>query len=176
MNLTNNEQQDVIFSRRSIRNFIDQKVESEKVDRLIRAAMQAPSAMNQQPWEYIVVEKKDTIEKLANFDNINSTPLGKSTLAIVVLADERRLKVPDAWQQDLGAATQNILLEAATLGLGSVWIGISTRPEKTESVSTFFELPEYIKPYSIVAVGYPDGEENVFVDRYQEDRVHHESW
>lgn len=103
---------DVIFNRRSIRRYKDQAVEQEKIDKILRAAMQAPSAVNQQPWEFIVVRDKENLKKLAGI-SAYSRMVADAPLAIVVLGNEARMRLQHNWEQDLSAATQNILLEAA---------------------------------------------------------------
>lgn len=164
-----------IFTRRSIRKFKDQAIEADKVDRMLRAAMQAPSAGNQQPWEFIVVQDKEQLAKVAAASPY-AKPAASSGVTFILLTDTDKLKIPTAWEQDLGAAAENLLLEAVHLGLGGVWFGVQTSPEVSVNVSKLFELPENIKPYAMLSVGYPDGQENVFVDRYKEEKVHYEKW
>lgn len=164
-----------IFTRRSIRKFKAQNVEPEKIDKLLRAAMQAPSAANQQPWEFIVVQDKEKLAQIAE-----TSPYAKlaanSAVTFVLLANDKELKVPTAWEQDMSAATQNILLEAVHLGLGGVWLGVATSNAVAENVSRLFELPAHIRPFALVSIGYPDEQQNEFVDRYKADRVHYENW
>jgi len=164
-----------IFNRRSIRRFTPQHVEKEKIDRLLRAAMQAPSAHNQQPWEFIVVENPDTISKLS-LASPYAKPAAGSSLILVLLADNRVIKVPSAWQQDMGAAAQNVLLEAVHLDLGAVWMGIATSDEAADYIRNLFNLPDFIEPFSLISIGYPDGSKNEFVDRYKDSKVHYEKW
>ncbi len=164
-----------IFTRRSIRKFKAQNVEPEKIDKLLRAAMQAPSAANQQPWEFIVVQDKEKLAQIAE-----TSPYAKlaanSAVTFVLLANDKELKVPTAWEQDMSAATQNILLEAVHLGLGGVWLGVATSNAVAENVSRLFELPAHIRPFALISIGYPDEQQNEFVDRYKADRVHYENW
>ncbi|MGN6711858.1 nitroreductase family protein [Anaerocolumna jejuensis] len=166
---------DEIFNRRSIRKFKDQAVEPDKIDRLLRAAMQAPSAGNQQPWEFIVIQDKERLAQVAGTSPY-AKPIAGSAVTFVLLANEKELKIPTAWEQDLSAATQNLLLEAVHLGLGGVWFGVATSDAAAENVRKFFELPENIRPFAMVSVGYPDGQKNEFADRYKADRVHYEKW
>lgn len=166
---------DEIFNRRSIRSFKAQEVETEKIDTLLRAAMQAPSAANQQPWEFIVVREKDALNQLSQVSPY-SKPVSGSAVTFVLLANENALKIPTAWEQDMSAAAENLLLEAVHLGLGGVWFGVSTSDAVVENVRRFFELPNYIRPFAMISVGYPDGQQNVFVDRYNAERVHYEKW
>lgn len=164
-----------IFNRRSIRKFKAQEVEPEKIDKLLRAAMQAPSAGNQQPWEFIVVQNKERLAQIAEASPYAKSAAG-SAVTFVLLANEKELKIPTGWEQDMGAATENLLLEAVHLGLGSVWFGVATSDIVTENVRRLFELPDHIRPFAMVSVGYPDGQQNEFVDRYKADRVHYENW
>lgn len=164
-----------IFNRRSIRKFQSQAVEEEKIDKLLRAAMQAPSAANQQPWEFIVVRKKETLNELSAVSPY-SKPVAGSAVTFVLLANGNELKIPTAWEQDMGAAAENLLLEAVHLGLGGVWFGVATADAVAENVRRMFQLPDHIKPFALISVGYPDGQENVFVDRYKAEKVHDEKW
>ncbi|WP_312158743.1 nitroreductase family protein [Oscillibacter sp.] len=164
-----------IFSRRSIRKFSSQPVEPEKIDKLLRAAMQAPSAANQQAWEFIVVQAKEKLAEVAETSPY-ATPVAGSAVTFVLLADESKMKVPTGWEQDLGAAAENMLLEAVHLELGGVWLGVATSAPVVENVRKLFQLPENIRPFALISVGYPDGQKNQFVDRYQAERVHYEKW
>jgi len=164
-----------IFNRRSIRKFQDKPVEKEKIERLLRAAMQAPSAGNQQPWEFIVVEEKETLNKLSEM-TIYSKPAKEAPLAFILLADTSNLRHQSFWQQDLSAALENILIEAVYLELGTVWMGVATNEAAEKFLIDMYQLPDYIKPFALVAIGYPDEQENVFVDRYKPDKVHYEKW
>lgn len=164
-----------IFNRRSIRKFKDQPVEQEKVEQILRAAMQAPSAANQQPWEFIVVKDKQALDALSQISPY-AKPVASAGVAIILLADSNKFKIPTGWQQDMGAAAENILLEVVSQNLGAVWLGVSTMDEIAENVSKLYNLPENILPFAAIAIGYPDGQENVFVDRYDEARVHYEKW
>jgi nitroreductase len=164
-----------IFNRRSIRKFENKPVEKEKIDKLLRAAMQAPSAGNQQPWEFIAIENKETLDKLSEMTPY-SKPVASSGVTFVLLANKNDIKIESAWQQDLSAAAENLLLEATYLELGAVWLGVSTLESAMVYVKDMFELPDYIIPFALIAVGYPDGQKNEFVDRYKADKVHFEKF
>lgn len=164
-----------IFNRRSIRKFKDQSVEPEKIEKLLRAAMQAPSAANQQPWEFIVIQDKAALEKLSEVSPY-SKPVATSGVTFILVANENALIVPTAWQQDMSAAAENLLLEATELELGGVWFGVATSEVVTDAVGKLYALPSHIKPFAMIAVGYPDGQNNVFVDRYKAEKVHFDKW
>ena len=158
-----------IFNRSSIRKYQSKVVEKEKIEKILRAAMQAPSAGNQQPWEFIVVQDKAELRKLAEASP-NGAMTAEAPLAIVVLGNTTFMKYPCFWEQDLGACTQNILVEACELGLGSVWIGIAPIDEKMLAIKEQFNLTDEKLPYSLIAIGYP-AEEKDLDDRYEEQRV-----
>jgi len=166
---------EAIFNRRSIRKYQDKPVEKEKIEKLLKAIMQAPSAVNQQPWEVIVVENKETLKSLSEMSPY-SKMVADSPVAFVLVANSDNFKVPSAWQQDMGAATENLLLEAVELGLGGVWLGTAVSEENMNFVRKIFDLPENILPFSVVPVGYPDGQNHNFVDRFNKDKVHYEGW
>ena len=160
-----------IFTRRSVRSFLDKEVEKEKIDKIIRAAMQAPSAMNKRPWEFLVIRGKENIKKLANVSRF-SKPIENANVVIVTLFNRRATFVRSYWQQDLGAATQNILLEGTELGLGTLWVGVAPDEEKMKYISELFNLDKNLNPYSIIGIGYPEKEDaNKFIDRYEENKV-----
>jgi nitroreductase len=163
-----------IFNRRSVRNFEEKPVEREKIDKLLKAAMQAPSAGNQQPWEFIVVENKDTLNKLSEMSPY-SKMVAKAPVAIVILGNHNNLKYPGYWEQDLGAATENLLLEAVHLGLGGVWLGVAPLEDRMNYVKEMFDVPENVLAFAVVPIGYPTGEQK-FVDRYDSTRVHYEKY
>lgn len=167
-----------IRNRRSIRKYSDKEIPDEYVDKLLRAAMQAAgSRMGAEPWEFIVVKDKETIGKLSELDS-NTKPLKTATLAIVSIANMERVHYERVWQQDMAAASENLLLEAANLGLGAVWLGIAPVEERMNKIREIFNLEsESLRPFNIISLGYPaEGLENKFVDKYDETRVHYETY
>ena len=166
---------DIIFNRRSVRKYTEQKIEPEKVDRMLRAAMQAPSATNQQPWEFLVIDDKETIVKLSEFSPY-AKMLPGAPLAMVIL-EKQGMRAPLFTEQDLGAAVQNLMLQAVEDGLGSVWMGVGRGTERETFLTEMFNLPETVKPFAVLAIGYPaDENANKFVDRYDERRVHYNKY
>lgn len=168
-------QMNSIFTRRSIRRFKDTPVEDEKIERLLRAAMQAPSAKNSQPWEFMVItdaEDRAAVSKMSEYASM----CVYAPVLIVTLANLENL--PDGsvwWTQDMSAATQNILLQAAEEGLGAVWLGFYPYESRTSKMRAHYNLPDNIMPFSVVALGYSD-RENVFIDRFLPERVHYGKW
>lgn len=161
---------DTIFHRTSIRKYTNQPVEEAKVERLLRAAMAAPSAGNQQPWEFYVVTDRDTLIALAECspyaEALTSAPLG------IVVCCQAACRMPEYAQIDCSAAVENLLLEADALGLGAVWLGIAPLQERMDAAGKVLKIPEHLYVFSFVACGYP-AEEKVQQDRYDKTRVHY---
>lgn len=162
----------IIKKRRSIRSFTDQPVEEEKLTQLLEAAMSAPSGMNAQPWEFVVITEKEVMDKFRLglvFAKMNAPA------AICVLGSSRMQKNRSGdkfWVQDCSAATENILLAATALGLGSVWVGIHPVTMFQRQVANILNLPEGVTPFNLIYIGYP-AETKEARTQYEEKRVHH---
>jgi nitroreductase len=141
---------------------------------LLIAGMYAPSARNQQPWHFLVVRDRSTLERIRSVHPYASM-LSGAALAILVCGDETLELSRGYWSVDCAAATQNILLAAHAVGLGAVWLGVYPREERQESIREIFGLPTHIHPFSLVSVGRP-AEEKSMPDRVREDRVHWDNW
>ena len=149
-----------ILKRTSVRSYEDRAVESEKVEKLLRAGMAAPTAVNKQPWHFIVVTDKNQLQKLSEA-NPNAGMAAKSPLAIVVCGDMDKALEGDArefWVQDCSAATENILLAATGMGLGAVWTGTYPSKERCVAVADVLRLPDTLIPLNTIVIGYPDTE------------------
>lgn len=163
-----------IFTRRSVRLFSKKDVEPEKIDLMLRAAMQAPSAVNQQPWSFLVVKDKDKLSTLSELCP-GSKMVKNANGVICLLIDTQQDKRPLMWPQDMSAAMQNLLLEAVHLGLGAFWIGVFPLEERMNKLSTMLNIPNRYLPFALCAFGYPQDEEaNKFIDRYHSSRVFYE--
>ncbi|OON92126.1 MAG: nitroreductase [Epulopiscium sp. Nele67-Bin002] len=161
----------ILFTRRSVRSFTDEAVSEAQVEQLLKAAMQAPSARNQQCWEFIVVTKKDDLVKLSQTHS-GAKPIENAPVCIIVLGNKERMVMPDRWEQDLGAVTQNILLQATELGLGSVWCGIAPAEDRMDLVKNMYGLNDNLLVYCTIAIGHPKNSDALkFVDRYDASRV-----
>lgn len=163
-----------IFSRRSIRKYEKTPIESEKIEKLLKAAMQAPSAGNQQPWEFIVVENNQMLKNLS-LTSPYSKMVAEAPLAIVLIGNQSHMKYPENWEQDMSAATENLLLQAVELDLGAVWLGVAPLQERIDYIRSIFKLPDNIIPFAVVPVGYP-AEEGKSIDRFDKNRIHYESY
>lgn len=116
--------------------------------------------------KFIVVEDKAKLEELSGMSPY-ATPVKRSAVSIIVLGNDDCMRFPELWEQDLSAATQNILLEAVEQGLGTVWLGVSPEKDRMDHITNLFGLGKGLKPFSVIAIGYPEDEEaNHFVDRY----------
>ncbi|MDR3341250.1 MAG: nitroreductase family protein [Treponema sp.] len=165
----------VIFERRSVRSFLPKPVEQEKIERLLKAGFEAPSANNRRPWEFIVVTDAGDRKAIAGM-----SPYAKMTadaaVAIIPCADLGEGKASGEediwWVQDLSAATENILLQIVEEGLGGVWLGWHPVKSRVKAFSEHFGLPGHIIPFSIIALGYP-AKPSVLVNRFDPAKVHY---
>ena len=149
---------ETIMTRTSIRSFTDQPVANETVETLLRAGMAAPTAVNAQPWHFVVVNERAKLDELAG-TNRHGDMLRQAPLAIVVCGNmEKAMQGPGQafWIQDCSAATENILLAAHALGLGAVWTGCYPIEERVATVSEVLGLPETIVPLCVIVMGYPN--------------------
>lgn len=164
-----------IFNRRSIRKFQDRPVEDELIQKMLRAAMYAPSAGNEKPWQFIVIKDREKLNEITTFHKYTQM-LKEAPLAILVCADQSNLKYNGVfWPQDIAACTQNILLEGTHLGLGTCWCGVYPLENEMARLREMFDIPQHFMPASLVAVGYP-GEEREVRERYNPDRIHYDKW
>ncbi len=160
----------VIKGRRSIREFKQEPVDVETLEDLIELAMYAPSAGNEQPWEFIIIDSGSILRQIAAKHD-NAQMVEAAPVAVLICADLKREEHEDMWIQDCAAATQNFLLAAYDRGLATCWVGIHPRKQRIKDLSEFLNLPPHIEPFSLVPVGYP-AESPVQPDRYDSARVH----
>lgn len=165
---------ETIMTRRSVRKFNSLEVSDELVEKLLRAAMQAPSANNGQPWHFVVIRDRAILDAVPLFHPF-AQMLKEAPLAVLVCADTGNARSPDYWVLDCSAATQNILLAAHALGLGAVWLGIHPRQERMEKMAPLVNLPEGVKPLALIALGSP-AEHHTFTDRFKPERIHQNTW
>lgn len=161
---------DAIFQRISVRKYQNKKVEREKITRLLQAAMAAPSACNQQPWEFYVTEDSQKIAALSACSR-DASCMKDAPLAIVACYRKTGVRYPELCEIDLSAAVQNMLLEAHYLGLGAVWLGIAPLRHRMDNVRQELGLPENLEAFCFVSCGYP-AEERPPQNRYQEAKIH----
>ncbi len=159
-----------IKARRSVRRFQNKAVGPDTMSCLLRAAMRAPSAHNQQPWEFIVVQNKELIESfpqyLPDYRACSTAPA-----AVLFCANSGRLTCPNHWIQDLSASVSLFLLEAVHQKLGAVWMGVAPDWERMRYFSERLDVPPEFYPFALVAIGYPSTENDTAVDRYKPERI-----
>jgi len=166
---------EAIFTRKSIREYKPQPVPDELVQELLEAAMQAPSAGNQQPWHFIVVTDRKQLDALAD-----AQPYGKmlhsAPLGIVVCGDTKLEKYRGFWVQDCSNATMNLLLAAHDRGLGAVWVGVYPVEDRIADLKQILGLPDSVIPLCVVPLGYPASRPEPVEKRYNATRLHHDRW
>jgi nitroreductase len=162
----------IIFSRRSIRKYTEESIPEEHITIILEAAMAAPSASNRKPWYFVVVTERDTLNRLADAHKY-AKMLHEAPLCIVVCGDESVSQ--RFWVQDCSAATQNILLAAQALGLGTVWCGVYPSENRVHDISEILGIMAPIKPLNLVAMGYP-AKKKAPRTQYDVSRIRREHW
>ena len=160
---------DSIFHRTSIRRYEQRPVEKEKTEAMLRAAMQAPSAADQQPWEFYVVLDREKLKDLAE-----CSPYAKMTAlapAAIVAAYRTDCRIPEYAHIDLAIAMENLLLECDAQGLGGVWLGIAPIEERMKAVEAVMNMPKGLRAFAVFPYGYP-GETRPQRDRFDPARIH----
>ena len=169
-----NETLNTIFSRRSIRAFTDKNIDDQTLETILKAGMYAPSAVNNQPWHFVVVRNKETMNKVMQVHPY-SKMLKTANVLIVVCASQSTEIQKMFFPQDLGACTENILLAAKSLGIGSVWLGVYPSDDRVCEIAEIFDTPNDIVPFGLIALGYPNEEKND-PNRFDKSRIHNEKW
>ena len=163
-----------LVSRRSIRSYTTKKIPKTTVDEIIKAAMHAPSANNQQPWEFIVIDSPSLLGKIPSFSP-HAQMSKNAPLGILVCGKIENIPSEHFWPQDCAAATQNLLLAAHSHGIGSVWTGVYPKQEIMKGFSDLFSLPKSIIPFAYIVLGYP--EKKPFPkERFIKEKIHYNQW
>lgn len=165
---------ETILTRRSIRKYTDEEISENIIKELIEAGVSAPSAGNQQPWQFVILDDQKIFDEIIEI-HPNSKMLKNAKKAILVCGDLNLEKYKGYWVLDCAAATQNILLAAHSKKIGSCWIGIYPREERIKKLQKLLKTPDNIIPFSLISLGYP-AEEKHMVERYDESRVHYNKW
>ena len=172
---------ELIKNRRSVRTFSDQKLSANEVEKIMKAALLSPSSKNKMPWEFVLVEDKDMISKLAQCKKNGARPLETSALAIVVLANPL---LSNVWIEDVSIASIMMQLQIEDLGLGSCWIQVREREtlggqNSEEYVRLLLDIPLHLQVLDIIAVGHKVGDiapkddenlkwEKIHIDKYSQ--------
>ncbi|MDR0953512.1 MAG: nitroreductase family protein [Elusimicrobiota bacterium] len=165
---------DAINKRRSIRQFTGQPITDEQLQTILNAAMMAPTGRNIQEWEFLVIKDKETLLKIIEVHPYTQM-LTEAACAIIVCGNMQKDDAESFWIGDCGAASQNILLTATDLGLGSCWCGVQNSKERTDGIRKLFNLPSHIMPFNVIAIGRP-AETRETPQRFDSEKVHYEKW
>ena len=160
-----------IFHRVSVRKFEDRPVEDDKVEQVLRAAMAAPSAGNQQPWDFYVVTSKEKLQALAQVSPYAGCA-ANAPMAIVTAYHEDGCSFPQYAQIDLAIAMENLWLAAQSLGLGGVWLGVAPEEDRMVIVEKILSFEPGQRAFAIFPMGYP-AEEKDQQDRFKVERIHY---
>ena len=160
----------VLFDRVSIRKYQNKPVEDEKIEAILRAAMQAPSAHNQQPWEFYVVTDKNLLNQLSEVSPYSY--MTKDAPVAIVSAYRKECKAPEYQQIDLSIAMENLWLATVEQGLGGVWLGIAPGEDRMKKVEDIIHIPDHLRAFAIFPLGYP-AEEKKQQDRFDRNRIHY---
>ena len=165
---------DCLMTRRSIRTFTAQLVDPELVRAALAAAMAAPSAVNAQPWHFVLLTDRALLDRVPDF-HPDAAMARQARAAVLVCAEPALEKYPGYWPLDCAAATQNLLLALHAQGLGAVWTGVYPDAARVEGFRKLLGIPGSVVPHSFVPLGHPDMPSGR-VDRYRPERVHAEVW
>jgi nitroreductase len=165
---------EAIYSRRSIRKFSKEKIMPQVLEELLKAAMSAPSARNEQPWQFLVIDETKILEEIVKI-HPHASMAPSASLGILIAGDLRLQKVSGYWSLDCAAATQNLLLAAHEKGLGAVWTGVFPDKGRVEAFQKLFSLPKEVLPFAFVPIGYPK-ESPKAEGRFLKERIHQNKW
>ncbi len=165
---------EAIYVRRSIRKYSPGPVGEDDLREIIRAGMNAPSAGNEQPWHFVVIDRRDILDCIPEVHPYSGM-IREAPVAVLVCCDLDRVRHEGFWIQDCSAATENMLLEIADRGLGSVWLGVYPREDRVRGLRKIFSLPENIVPFSLLPIGLP-GEKKDRKNEFHEEMIHRNSW
>lgn len=165
---------ETIYERRSVRKYLDKPVDKKTVEEILKAGMYAPSAVNKQPWHFIVCDTREAVERVHKLHPY-STMLKTAPVCILVFGDTDLEFCPGFYITDCSAATENILLAAKALGLDTCWLGIYPHKDMQEAFSKEFNLPKNIIPFAAIALGYGD-EKKELPERFDAKKIHYNKW
>lgn len=165
-----------ILTRRSVRAFTEEPVSEEDIDTILECAMAAPSAIDEQPWDFVVIDEKDVLEKVGAI-NRYAAFAPAAPLAILVCLNKDKEKIPEMSVLDMGMCSENIMLAARALDLGSVFTGIYPMADRIKGFSELVDLPENVVPMGLIVIGHPKRkEERTAPGRFKRENVHRRKW
>lgn len=165
-----------IHARKSVRSYTSEPVTSEQVETLLRAAMAAPTAVNYQPWRFVVVTEREQLDAISEVLPY-AKMMKQAPLAIIVCGETVWMGGNENpyWQQDCAAATQNILLAAEAMGLGAVWTGVYPNEELYPKLHDYLGMPETVQPFCCIPIGHPAGNDQP-KDKWKPENIHYGRW
>jgi len=163
-----------ILNRRSIRKYTQEPVPDGVIKELLEAAMSDPSAGNEQPWEFVVINDRQILNEIPKFHPY-SQMLKEAPVAILVCGDLNQQKYDGYWVLDCAAATENILIAAQDKGLGAVWLGIYPAEERIEGMRKLLGIPDHVVPVALIALGYP-AEHKEPANRFNPNKIRYNKW
>lgn len=162
---------ETIFNRKSVRSFTGKSISKDTLELIVKAGMAAPTGMNRQPWDFVIVESKADMEALAK-KMPKARMLQSAGAAIVVVGNP---EISKNWMLDCAAATENILLAVESMGLGAVWTAGWPYDERIAEINGAFNIPQPYIPLCLIPIGYPAGD-NTPKDKWKPDKVHYNKW
>lgn len=165
---------EAIRTRRSIRRFTGEVVPPDLITEILGAAMHAPSAGNQQPWQFVVIADRGIREEIPTFHPY-AQMVREAPIAIAVCGDLRLESYKGYWVQDCSAAAENILLAAHARGLGAVWVGVYPKEDRVKRLQKLLALPTQVIPLALIPMGFP-AERVPPANRFDRSRIHHDRW
>lgn len=163
-----------LLTRRSIRQYTHQQVDQSDITDIVKAGMYAPSARNQQIWEFVIVTDKNKLAQLS--DGLPTAPMAKNAaFAVIVCADQDRATAGEYWEQDCAAAMENMLLACHAKGIGAVWVGMHPHEDRENVAKKVCAIPEKIKVHSLIIAGYPEKNAQE-AQRFHPEFIHQNEW
>lgn len=170
---------ELLKTRRSIRKYLPKAVEQDKIDLITKAALMSPASKRSNPWEFIVIQDRETLQKLSESRPHGSQFLAESPLGIVVIADTTK---SDIWMEDASIASIIMQLQIQDLGLGSCWIQVFGRKKDDETTTESYirellSIPDHFAVLNILSIGYPNEERKPYDDdKLAIDKIHTEKF
>lgn len=165
----------VIRQRHSVRAYSEEPVSDETVTEILRYAMMAPSAMNEQPWDFVVIRDRAVLDRVVQINKYASF-VAKAPLAILLCLNEQKEKIKGIGIIDMGLCAENLMLAATGMGIGTVFTGIYPDRERMDGFAKLCKLPDYVKPIGLIVMGYPANKEHTPQDRFNKNAIHLNSW
>ena len=164
------------MTRKSVRKYSGKEVSDKLLKKILECGMQAPSAVNEQPWEFVIVRDKEMLAKIPKISRFAGMTKDASVAIIICMNKKyQNIFAKGYLEQDCSAATENILLAVNALGLGAVWTGLHPHEKLVEGIRKLFEIPNHVIPLCIIPIGYPT-EKKAPKKRFNKKRVHKEKW